>query len=380
MKALILSTHLMGSGHLVRAAALARGVHAAGGEALLINGGRPIPYLDLAGLEVLQLAPVASDGLNYKVLLNADGARADKSQLDERRSIILSAFDRFQPDAVITELFPFGRRMLAAEFEALIAHARAADPRPAILCSVRDAPEPPKSTGRTEESESRLARFYDAVLVHGDAADGMFEAAWPVTDAIRPMLRYTGYIADPPPPAAPDGPGAGEVLVSVGGGVVGRRLLSTAVKAAALSNRRWRLLVGGADAGAAVLALKAEAGGDVAIEPARPDYRELLQRAACSISLCGYNTALDLRQSGAPAVLVPIEQAGEREQLIRAESLARQKQFTLLRETEATPEALAEAVEAAISAGPAAPIQPRGAQRSAEIIAEEIAKLRAAQE
>ena len=85
MRALILSTHLMGSGHLVRAAALARGIKAAGGDALLINGGRPIPHLNLAGLGVLQLAPVASDGLNYKVLLDADGAPIADAQLKERR-------------------------------------------------------------------------------------------------------------------------------------------------------------------------------------------------------------------------------------------------------------------------------------------------------
>ena len=270
--------------------------------------------------------------------------------------------------------------MLATEFEALLRHAHAAKPRPVILASVRDVPEPPKSPGRAEEAEARLTRFYDTVLVHGDAADGMFEAAWPVTEGIRPMLRHTGYIADPLPKAAPDGPGAGEVLVAVGGGGVGRRLLSVAVKAAALSDRRWRLLVGGADADGAAAALKQEAEGDVAIEPARPDYREMLQCAACSVSLCGYNTALDLRQSGVPAVLVPMEQAGEREQAIRAERLARRRTFTLLRETEATPVTLASAVETAIAAGPAAPISPRGAARAAEIIAEEIAKLRTAQE
>jgi len=386
VKALILSTHLMGSGHLVRAAALARGIKAAGGKALLITGGRPIPHLDLGGLEVLQLPPVASDGLDYKTLLDTKGAPVPAALLEARRAAILAAFDRFRPDAVITELFPFGRRVLAAEFEALLSAARAARPRPAILASVRDIPEPPKAPGRADEAEARLARFYDAVLVHGED-DGAFEAAWPTSPAVRSMLRYAGYLADPSPPAAPDGPGSGEVLVAVGGGVVGRRLLEIATTAATGSSRPWRLLVGGADADEAASTLKAASGASKAdsnrrliVERARPDYRAMLRRAACSVSLCGYNTALDLIQSGVPAVVVPMEDAGEEEQLIRAQRLARRPQIRLLRQADATPEALAAAVEAAIAAGPVQPQTVDGAARAAAIVAAEVAKVRSAQE
>ncbi len=377
MKVLILSTHLMGSGHLVRMAALARGVSAAGGKALLINGGRLIPHLDLSGVDVIQLPPVASDGLNYKTLIDERGAPISAAGMAERKTAILAAFDQFQPDAVITELFPFGRRVLAEEFEAFLSHTRAAQPRPVILASIRDVPEPKRKPGRIEEADARLARFYDAVLVHGEQADGMFEAAWPCSELLRAMLRYTGYTADPLPDAAPDGPGAGEVLVAVGGGAVGRRLLAHAAEAARSSNRRWRLLAGGADAAEIVRELT---GDNVIAEPARRDYREMLQRAACSVSLCGYNTALDLIQSGVPSVLVPMEEHGEREQLIRASRLAQRSQFTLLREAETSPEALNAAVETAIAVGPAAPSRVNGAECAARIIAEEVANLRETQE
>ena len=51
----------------------------------------------------------------------------------------------------------------------------------------------------------------------------------------------------------------------------------------------------------------------------------MLYHAAASVSLCGYNTALDVLQSGVPAVLVPFDNGGEVEQSLRAEALAPQE-------------------------------------------------------
>ena len=48
----------------------------------------------------------------------------------------------------------------------------------------------------------------------------------------------------------------------------------------------------------------------------------MLPHAAASVSMCGYNTALDLLQSGIPAVLVPFDAGKEVEQSLRAQSLS----------------------------------------------------------
>ena len=158
------------------------------------------------------------------------------------------------------------------------------------------------------------------------------------------MIHHTGYVAGDPPPAcdAPDE----TVLVAVGGGVLGRRLLALAAQSAALSSRPWHLLTGGPDAADLAHDLTTQYGREnLNIEPARPDYKELLACAACSVSLAGYNTVLDLAGCTTPALIVPFDEHDEREQVIRAGRLARCDGFTVLRVGDLTPEKLAHAAE-----------------------------------
>lgn len=368
MRATILVTHLMGSGHLVRALALARALDAAGAEARVVSGGRPLAHARVEGVRLLQAPPVASNGLDYKTLLDGGGAVASRDYLAGRARRIEGFIAEAPPDVLVAELYPFGRRVLAAEFGQAIAAARAANPAVRVVSSIRDVLEPPSRPERVAETLARLDAEFDAVLVHGDPAFLPLTESWPAPD--RLPLRYTGSVATPPPTAAADGPGAGEALVAVGGGAIGRRLLEIAARAAAASPLAWRLLVGGADAARVAAALGPL--GPARIEPARPDYREMLQRAAVSISLAGYNTAVETAIAPAPAILAPMEEGGEREQLIRAAAFARLPGVSMLRIGDLTPDRLAAAAGAAAAAGPkAAPgLRTDGAAETARILME----------
>ena len=138
MRILIAVTHLLGAGHLTRAAALARAFAAAGHEVMLISGGTPSPLVRLDTVQLVQLPPVHIVGTAFSTLLRPDGEPADADWLARRRARSIEAFASFAPDAVLTELFPFGRRALAEEFQALVEAAQARVPRPLILASVRD--------------------------------------------------------------------------------------------------------------------------------------------------------------------------------------------------------------------------------------------------
>ena len=174
-----LCCHLTGTGHLVRILALARAVEAAAGaEALVISGGRPLGHLDASGLRLVQLPPVQVPDFDFSTLRTPSGEPADAAYLARRGAAIAEAIAAFRPDALVTETFPLGRRMLAAEFEAAIAAARAARPRAAVIASVRDIPEPPKRPGRREEAAARLRSLYDGLLVHGDAGFLPLSATW----------------------------------------------------------------------------------------------------------------------------------------------------------------------------------------------------------
>ncbi len=366
LRVMIAVTHLLGSGHLARAALLAAAFRDAGHRVLLASGGLPAPHVAVppagpgaGALTVVQLPAVASDGADFARLLRPDGTPADAAWLEARAAALVAALRDLHPDVVITELYPLGRRSLAAEFRALLEAAAAQRPRPVILASVRDILAPPSKPARAAEAEATVAAFYDAVLVHADPARIPLQASWPVGPALAARLRYTGFIA-PPPPGPPAAEAAGAILVSAGGGDVGAPLFDAALDAAAEGPpRRWRILAGGPRAAAecARLAARAAALGltQVTVEPARRDFREMLAAAAASVSLCGYNTALDLLATGTPGVLVPFDAGRETEQGLRAAMLARRPHFAVVPAAALTGGAINAALARVLAAGRFAP-------------------------
>ncbi|MBN9062770.1 MAG: glycosyl transferase family 28, partial [Rhizobiales bacterium] len=350
--ALIAVTHLMGVGHFVRAVAIGRALVAAGWRVVIASGGAPVETVDAAGCEIVQLPPLHCVDADFRRLLRPDGSLADDDYLARRRRALLEAFDRCAPDVLITELFPFGRRRLAPEFEALLAHARGAAKRPAILCSVRDVLHPPSNAEKIRDAAARFARFYDAVLFHGDEALVPLTASWPADASLLRHVRATGYIRDAARSGDDHGArddGKGEIVVSGGGSAAGSALARVAIEAARLTpERRWRILVGRGVADHDYYALRAAAPANALVEWARVDFPALLQRAALSVSQAGYNTVLDLAAARARAILVPFAGGEENEQSTRADCLARRGLARVIEEKTLAPAALAEEAERAL--------------------------------
>ena len=350
MRVLIAVTHLLGAGHLTRAAALARAFAAAGHEALLVSGGRPAPMVRPEGLRLVQLPSLHVVGTDFSRLLGPDGHPADAALIARRRALLLDALADFAPDAVITELFPFGRRALAAELLALVDAARAHRPRPLVLASVRDILVASAKPERIAQAHERVARLYDAVLDHGDPALVPLDASWPLDAGTAQKIRYTGYV-DEGTAAVPAATRSG-VLVAAGSGPAGLGLLRAAAAAARLQpSLGWRILAGHGVPEADLAAL-GHGLPEGTIARARPDYRTLLAGAALSVSQCGYNTAIDLLATATQAVLVPFEAGGETEQRLRAECLAGRGLARVLPEADLTAASLLQAVGAQLGAKP----------------------------
>ncbi|MEP9389164.1 hypothetical protein [Mesorhizobium sp. KR9-304] len=349
----ILVTHLLGTGHLSRSLILARALHDAGLAPQLISGGMPAGHLDLSGVDFVQLPPVRSDGASFTKLLDISGNPVAPEFMQERIRVLKAALCASPPDVLITELFPFGRRVLREEFEAAIAVAEAMPRAPLVFSSIRDILAPPSNAKKAQQTETWLAEHYDGVLVHSDAGVVSLEVSWPVTPRIARLFHYTGFIAPPMPVEdSAGGEGAGEIIVTAGGGPVGRKLFETSIEAARLGNNRWRLLVGGSDAEAVCARLNDLANGaPVFAEPLRADYRAMLMRCAAAVGQCGYNTAIDWLQAGVPGVFVPFAEAGEVEQTLRAASLRKRFGFGQIAEEDLTAENLAAATAAAIQRG-----------------------------
>ena len=345
MKLLIVVTHLLGSGHLSRALTLGRAFAAAGHQVSVASGGMPVAQLDHTGIKLIQLPPLRSDGVNFTRLLDEDGQVASHSYLQIRQTLLAQTMQRLRPDVLITELFPFGRRSLKHEFQTLLQQAKDIE-TPLVLGSIRDILAPPSKTAKVEFANEMIKRFYNGILVHSDPNLTPLSLSWPVSAALEKNLHYTGFVAPAPPPPHPMNAGKGEIVVSAGGGDVGAKLFKTAIAAAVQDPKRtWRILVGGANAQTKIKKLIPTAPANVQIEAARPDFRQMLNHANVSVSMCGYNTALDILQTGVSAVFVPFDAGGEVEQSLRAKALSEQSNIAVLKDADLGVETLILAIQ-----------------------------------
>jgi predicted glycosyltransferase len=357
---LIAVTHLLGSGHLVRARHLARALAGAGHAVTLASGGMPLRTEVDEPFAFVQLPPVKVEGVDFRNLFDEAGQPIDAARRANRQARLAELVATTRPEIVVTEHFPFGRRQLADEFLGLIAAARAATPQVLVLSSIRDVLVAPRAD-RVAEVEARLDAHFDAVLVHGDPDFLPLEASWPVSPGLAAKLRYTGYLAEPSLFRSAGNHGNGEILVSGGGSAAALPLFRLCITTAKLvgSDRPWRILVGRGTSEADFAGLAASAPSHVAVEWARPDFPALLAACALSISQAGYNTVLDLVDAGRPAIVVPFDAGNETEQVIRAQAMARAGLARCLRLWEGEPlppEMLSQAVSEALLSTPAAGI------------------------
>jgi|FEC22Drversion2_1045045.scaffolds.fasta_scaffold00400_4 predicted glycosyltransferase len=343
--------HLLGIGHLRRAAVLARAMVADGFDVLLVSGGAPVADLALDGVRWHQLPPVRAADESLRDLVRLDGTPVAEAFQRKRLAVLLSLLQAEAPDIVLTEQFPFGRTRLRFELLPLLEAAQGLAKRPLIACSVRDVVRR-AGPGRVAETEEILARFFDAVLIHGDPRLVSFDRSFAGWERIKARTFYTGYVSERDMRQGMQGEaGKDEVVVSVGGGAVGAPLLKAAIAArprTALADRTWRLLLG---ENLPMAEREMLAGDGIVIEPARPDFTTLLSNAVLSISQAGYNTTIETLCCANRAVLVPFATERETEQADRAAVLAERGMVAVVPPDALSAQSLADAVARAL-AGP----------------------------
>jgi len=365
MKIFFYVQHLLGIGHLKRAATLVRAMRVAGLDVVLASGGPSV-----AGMPVdVQLPPAQAADSTFSGLVDENGQPVDEAWKRRRAGALIDAWRASRADAVVIELYPFGRRQMRFELVPLLEDARRVAKRPLVVCSVRDIIQ--SKPEREEQVVELVERHFDHVLVHGDPRVAPFERSFAQAPRLGERLHYTGYVVDDAP-AAGDA-GRAEVLVSAGGGAVGRKLLQTAIRAREATLLRaapWRVLAGIHCSEANFRELTRGAPDGVVVERNREDFPALLANCALSISQAGYNTVAETLKARTRCVLVPFAGAGESEQTLRAALLADRGAATMLAEKALTPENLAAAVNRAARAPqPAADVVDLdGARRSAELL------------
>ena len=248
-------------------------------------------------------------------------------------------------DAIVVEFYPFGRRRFKREIQDIFRMVGESSGPVPIFTSVREVLVP-----RALEKERRMVdtvkKHIHTVFIRGDAQVIRFEETFSLAHEIADRLCYTGYISPPPPfrPARKK-----QILVSQGGGNVGRELLEGAIGAAALMPDYFFMLATGSRTTQAELdALRATVrSSNVEITPFLPDFQRHLMESAVSISMGGDNTLLEVITARTPALAYPYQ--GNSEQGFRIKKFAETGLLHALDGADLAPERLQAKIELALS-------------------------------
>jgi predicted glycosyltransferase len=363
-KILFYCQNLLGMGHLVRTTELMRELVKTF-EVCLIEGGQQVDGFEmLPAVEVVQLPTIqveVFDSLQVGKELQVIGSTMSLAEVKEyRQQKLIEVFDRFQPDVLITEGYPFSKnKALAFEMVPLLEHVRKSDRTTQIICSLRDIIMVKEFADRDAEEKRRcefVDRYYDAILLHSDPAIHRLEDNISNADSLTCPIYYTGYVVQSEPDQVEFDPAdlallndpTPKIVVSVGGGKLGHDLLESIIQAAPLLQQQiyHQIII---FAGPLMDAAKyrdleklAKGKTNISLRRFTPSLIAYLDRADLSISLGGYNTTMNILKTGVRSMIYPSDK--DREQAIRAEKLEKLGLLKMIDRSQLEPEPLARSI------------------------------------
>lgn len=358
-KLLFYCQHILGIGHLIRSMEIVRGL-LADFEICFVNGGRvvedfPIP----TGVQVVNLPAIATD-TEFQALRAIDPDRDLEVVFDLRTSILLELVDGFEPDVLVIELFPFGRRRFSTELIPCIEAAKASGAK--IVCSLRDIVVTKQDQARHEDKICHLMnQYFDLLLIHGDPTFQPLELSFSRVKDLHCPVFYTGYVVQKSADIEAELPLVDSdrplILTSVGGGRFGHELLFCVVEAAQyLEHLPHQMLVftGPFCPPEVFAALEAKAAQcpNVTLQRYTPNLLTHMHQADLSISMAGYNTTMNVLTSGVRAMVLPFTGNDDQEQTLRAERLGELGIVRVIRPDDLQPKQFAQRVVDCLQQGP----------------------------
>src|SRR5262245_13777982 len=244
--------HCVGFGHLVRSSTIVRAL-ARDFTVMFVTGGPSVSGFKLSpDIQTLHLPEIQTDA-EFERLQTCDSAVSLEETQAIRKELLVRAFDSFEPDTVVTELYPFGRKRFDFELIPLLERARRKS-QTAIVSSVRDVLVTKKDQGRHEERVCKIVnKYFDLVLVHGDQRLQRLDETFSRVGDLNCPVVYTGYVARPESrmaSAARSERRQPAIIVTVGGGKYpeGHLLMESVIRAAGVLEatipHRFRIFTG----------------------------------------------------------------------------------------------------------------------------------------
>ncbi|MCG3117640.1 MAG: hypothetical protein LLH30_18380 [Candidatus Manganitrophus sp. SA1] len=383
-KALFYCQHVLGMGHFIRSMEIVRALKDF--EVCFLNGGEIVPGFEFpSSVDVVNLTPLTSDA-DFKEV-RSGGPHSLEEIKEVRRLKILSEFERFKPDLLIVELFPFGRRKFAFELVPLLARIRLGGYPTKVVCSLRDILVGKRDQARHEDQVCRIVnRYFDLILIHSDPTFQRLEETFSRMEELHAATWYTGFVAqtmDPFPINPPEGIPADDetptILVSIGGGRVGIELLECAIDAGPIvgetAPHRMLIFTGPYFPEDHFLRLqrKIEKNPNITIRRYTTDFLSYMKRAGLSISMAGYNTCMNILTTGTKSLLLPFTGNQNEEQTIRAKKLAALGVAEMICPDELQPRSLADKIVRALKTEPVSVgLEMQGAEKTARFLGETV--------
>ncbi len=349
-KILFYCQHILGIGHLIRSMEIVR-VLVPDFQVCFVNGGEiREDFKAPLGVEVINIPAIKTDSEFKELQVVNSSESLDKVQL-LRQNQLLNICEQFQPDILIVELFPFGRRRFSFELIPLIEKAKALGAK--VVCSLRDIVVTKQNQTRHEEKVCRLInQYFDLLLIHGDRKFVSLEESFSRVKDLNCQVHYTGYVAQPlakfPQPTLPiTQPQKPMILVSVGGGRFGHELLECVAKTAPILKQNIPhqiIMFTGPfvpDSVFAKLQTIAVDQSNITIERYTPHLLHYMQQADLSLSMSGYNTTMNILMTGVRAMILPFTGNNDQEQTIRAEKLGKLGRVKVIRPSDLQPKIFA---------------------------------------
>ncbi len=307
-----------------------------------------------------------------------------------RRNLILNAFVDFDPDVLLVDKKPLG---ISDELAPTLEMARRRSHRTRVALVLRDildAPEATATVWRRNNYHDVIRDSYDQVLVLGSQNVFDVNREYEFPEETRRKVRFCGYVGrqrgrgfrEQTRTELGVGPADKLVLVTVGGGDDGDRLISCYIDAwkrdPVMSRSDVKtLLVCGPEMNEVNRRHIVSIADDprLIVRDFSNDMMTCMDAADLVISMGGYNTVCELLTLAKPAIIVPRVRPSQ-EQWIRADRMAGMGLFTTIHPDSLQPSVLAGAIAqriGSLDAGLVAPtpaIDLRGLSRVNDAVGE----------
>lgn len=358
MKIVYYCQHVLGVGHFLRSLEICKALDTH--EVLLVTGGPEINIQFPSHIRELLLPGIRMDQEFKSLLAVEENISIDKVK-QTRQGLLIETFKKEAPDIFIVELYPFGRKAFRFELDPILDGIRNRELSPSrVICSLRDILVEKKDTVSYENRVINiLNKCFDAVLVHSDPSLIKLDETFSSTDEIAIPIVYTGFVTPKPAPDAririrkhlEIAENETLVVASAGGGKVGFRLLQAVVQAFQYMEGEKSIylyiftgpFMSNEDFGR----LKSFSNRRIQISRFNPDFVSYLAAADLSVSMAGYNTCTNILAAKVPSLMLPFSQ--NREQRLRAETLANIGAVELIHDNDLRPSQLAAIMRESLS-------------------------------